>query len=80
VCLSRVARSERKFPPIGRFSQRGPRRKVVARGGAEAALCKTLPQDCETTAADAVAAAPKLELIHSGVMRYFREIGVVKQA
>jgi hypothetical protein len=46
--------------------------------GAESALCKKLPQACETTAANTVAAAPNLELIHPGVMKYFREIGVVK--
>ncbi|MBI5317932.1 TAXI family TRAP transporter solute-binding subunit [Bradyrhizobium sp.] len=46
--------------------------------GVEAALCKKLPQACETTAASTVAAAPKQELIHPGVMRYLREIGVVK--
>jgi len=46
--------------------------------GAEAAFCKKLAQACETTAANTVAAAPKLELIHPGVMKYFREIGVVK--
>lgn len=46
--------------------------------GAEAALCKKLPQACETTAANTVAAAPKPELIHPGVMKYFREIGVAK--
>ena len=45
---------------------------------AEAALCAKLAQGCETTAANTVAAAPKLELIHPGVMKYFREIGVVK--
>lgn len=46
--------------------------------GAEAAFCKKLAQACETTAANTVAAAPKPELIHPGVMKYFREIGVVK--
>jgi TRAP transporter TAXI family solute receptor len=46
--------------------------------GAEPALCKKLPQACETTAANTVAAAPSLELIHPGVLRYFREIGVAK--
>src|SRR5882757_3316619 len=46
--------------------------------GAEAAFCKKLAQACETTAANTVAAAPKLELIHPGVMKYFREIGMVK--
>ncbi|WP_027549455.1 TAXI family TRAP transporter solute-binding subunit [Bradyrhizobium sp. WSM2254] len=46
--------------------------------GAEATFCKKLAQACETTAANTVAAAPKAELIHPGVMKYFREIGVVK--
>jgi TRAP transporter TAXI family solute receptor len=46
--------------------------------GAEAELCKKLPQACETTAANTVAAAPNVALIHPGVMKYFREIGVVK--
>jgi TRAP-type uncharacterized transport system substrate-binding protein len=46
--------------------------------GTEVILCKKLAQACETTAANTVAAAPKPELIHPGVMKYFREIGVVK--
>ena len=46
--------------------------------GVEAAFCKKLPQACETTAANTVAAAPNPELIHPGVMKYFREIGVGK--
>jgi len=46
--------------------------------GAEAAFCKKLAQACETTAANTVAAAPSEALIHPGVLRYFREIGVVK--
>jgi TRAP transporter TAXI family solute receptor len=46
--------------------------------GAEAALCKKLAQACETTAANTVAAAPEPDLIHPGVLKYFREIGVVK--
>ena len=37
-----------------------------------------LAQACETTAANTVAAAPDVELIHPGVLKYFREIGVVK--
>src|SRR4051812_44352748 len=45
---------------------------------AESALCKKLPQACETTAVNTVAAAPKIELIHPGVLKYFREVGVVK--
>jgi TRAP transporter TAXI family solute receptor len=46
--------------------------------GAEAALCKQLAQACETTAVNTVAAAPRAELIHPGVLKYFREIGLVK--
>ena len=44
----------------------------------EAAFCKKLAQACETTVANTVAAAPSLELIHPGVLKYFREIGVMK--
>jgi uncharacterized protein len=46
--------------------------------GAEATFCKKLAQACETTAANTVAAAPSRELIHPGVLKYFREIGVVR--
>jgi len=46
--------------------------------GAEGALCKKLAQACETTAANTVSAAPDVALIHPGVMKYFREVGVVK--
>src|SRR5258706_1990496 len=46
--------------------------------GAEAAFCKKLAQACETTAANTVAAAPSLELIHPGVLKDFREIGMAK--
>jgi TRAP transporter TAXI family solute receptor len=46
--------------------------------GAESPLCKKLPQACETTAANTIAAAPKIELIHPGVLKYFREVGVAK--
>ena len=46
--------------------------------GVEPMFCNKLAQACETTAANTVAAAPKPELIHPGVMKYFREIGVVK--
>jgi TRAP transporter TAXI family solute receptor len=45
---------------------------------AEAALGDKLPQARETTAANTVAAAPSIDLIHPGVLRYLREIGVVK--
>jgi uncharacterized protein len=46
--------------------------------GAESAFCKKLAQACETTAANTVAAAPDVKLIHPGVLKYFREIGVAK--
>jgi uncharacterized protein len=46
--------------------------------GAEGTFCKKLAQACETTAANTVAAAPSVDLIHPGVLKYFREIGVVK--
>jgi uncharacterized protein len=46
--------------------------------GIEAAFCWKLAQACETTVANTIAAAPSQELIHPGVMKYFREIGVSK--
>ena len=46
--------------------------------GIEGDFCRKLAQACETTAANTVAAAPNVELIHPGVLRYFREIGVAK--
>ena len=42
----------------------------------EAALAALLPQARETTAANTLAAAPRKELIHPGVLRYLREIGL----
>ena len=46
--------------------------------GIEAAFCEKLKQACETTAANTVAAAPDIGLIHPGVLKYLREIGVQK--
>jgi TRAP transporter TAXI family solute receptor len=46
--------------------------------GVESVFCKKLAQACETTAANTIAAAPGPELIHPGVLKYFREIGVAK--
>jgi TRAP transporter TAXI family solute receptor len=46
--------------------------------GIEGAFCKKLAQACETTAANTVAAAPNVDLIHPGVLKYFREIGALK--
>jgi hypothetical protein len=42
------------------------------------ALAQRLPQARETTAANTVAAAPRPELIHPGVLRYVREIGLAR--
>jgi TRAP transporter TAXI family solute receptor len=44
----------------------------------EALLAKRLPQARETTAANTAAAAPDPAQIHPGVLRYLREIGVVR--
>jgi len=44
----------------------------------EAALARRLPQAQETTAANTLAAAPRADLIHPGVLRYLREIGVAR--
>ena len=46
--------------------------------GIEAAFCAKLALACETTAANTIAAAPSVELIHPGVLRFFREIEVAK--
>ena len=53
-------------------------RLAKALHGAEATLCNKLAQACETTAVNTFAAAPSPELIHPGVTKYFREIGVAK--
>lgn len=44
----------------------------------EASLGRRLAQARETTAANTVAAAPRLSLIHPGAPRYFREIGLAR--
>jgi uncharacterized protein len=44
----------------------------------EAALARRLPQAQETTAANTLGAAPRTDLIHPGVLRYVREIGVAR--
>jgi len=46
--------------------------------GVEATFCQKLAQACETTAANTVAAAPDVKLIHPGVLKYLKEIGVAK--
>ena len=44
----------------------------------EATLAAKLPQARETTAANTVAAAPRPDLIHPGVRRYLRDIGLLE--
>lgn len=44
----------------------------------EGALAASLPQARETSLANTVSAAPKADLIHPGVRRYLREIGLAK--
>src|SRR5215471_3420371 len=46
--------------------------------GIEAKFCEKLAQACETTAANTVAAAPDISLVHPGVLKYLKEIGVAK--
>lgn len=46
--------------------------------GAEAALAAKLGQARETTMANTLAAAPRVDLIHPGVIRYLRDIGLVR--
>ncbi len=46
--------------------------------GIEAKFCEKLAQACETTAANTLAAAPDVKLIHPGVLKYLKEIGVAK--
>ena len=53
-------------------------RLAKALHAAEADFAARLPQARETTAANTAAAAPSLDLIHPGVLRYLKEIGVVK--
>jgi TRAP transporter TAXI family solute receptor len=44
----------------------------------EGALAKRLPAAAETTLANTAAATPRAELIHPGVLRYLREIGLAR--
>ncbi|CAN5264008.1 TAXI family TRAP transporter solute-binding subunit [soil metagenome] len=45
---------------------------------AEADLGKRLPQARETIAENTLAASPSVDMIHPGVLKYFKEIGLVK--
>ncbi len=44
----------------------------------EALMGSRLPQARETTAANTLAAAPRLDMVHPGVLRYFRETGLIR--
>ena len=44
----------------------------------EAGIAQKLEQARETTAANTLAAAPRVELIHPGALRYLREIGLAR--
>ena len=44
----------------------------------EAAIGKRLEQARESTLANTLAAAPRVDLIHPGVQKYLREIGLLK--
>lgn len=52
-------------------------RLAKALHGAEADLAKRLPQAAETTARNTVAALPRPDLLHPGVARYLREVGLM---
>jgi TRAP transporter TAXI family solute receptor len=44
----------------------------------ESALARRLPQAAETTAANTVAATPRADRLHPGVLRYLREAGLLR--
>jgi TRAP transporter TAXI family solute receptor len=44
----------------------------------ESAIARRLPQARETTAANTIAAAPRIDLLHPGVQRYLRESGLLR--
>lgn len=44
----------------------------------EAALSNRVPRARESTLANTVTAAPSLDLIHPGVLKYLREIGIAR--
>jgi hypothetical protein len=45
---------------------------------AESGIARRLPQGRETTAANTVASAPRVDLLHPGVQRYLREAGLLR--
>ncbi len=55
-----------------------PSARALHRG--EAAIAARLPQARETKAGNTLAAVPRLDLIHPGVLRYFGEIGSLRSA
>lgn len=44
----------------------------------EPAIAKRLAQARETTAANTIAAVPRIDMLHPGVQRYYREVGLLK--
>jgi hypothetical protein len=72
-----------KPPKTARVAE-AAERTVVSLGLARALhhgerdLAGRLPQAAETTAANTVAAAPRVELLHPGVRRYLREAGLLQ--
>lgn len=59
------------------LSDDGAYRLARALHRGEADLARRLPQAAETTAANTVAAVPRADLLHPGVARYLREIGLL---
>jgi TRAP transporter TAXI family solute receptor len=53
-------------------------RMVRAVHKGEAVFCKRLAQACESTMANTLAAALRVDLLHPGTQRYLREIGLLK--
>lgn len=53
-------------------------RIAKALDAAEAQLARILPQAAETTARNTISALPRRELLHEGVQRYYREIGLIR--
>ena len=53
-------------------------RLVRALHRGEAMIGSRLPQARETTMSNTVAAAPRLDLLHPGALRYLREIGLIR--
>jgi uncharacterized protein len=53
-------------------------RLAKALHGAEGDLARRLPQARETTAANTLASVPNVQLLHAGVVRYFKDAGLFR--